>query len=72
MVKLSREANKLLKRESRHYKREKRRCKKLYWDWKDDEFNMLADHFIFAVPADKNEEHFSFIIIGTIKSSLWK
>ena len=40
---------KWLKTEFRRANKEKKRCKKLYSDWKDDEFNCGANKFIFGV-----------------------
>jgi hypothetical protein len=41
--------NKWLRKEFRAIKKKKKQCKKLYPDWKDDEFNMLEDKFIWGV-----------------------
>lgn len=40
-----------LRKELKMAKKEKRRCKKLYADWKDDEFNCGPLKFIFGVKS---------------------
>lgn len=46
-----------LKREMRHYKRQMRRCKKQYPDWRDDEYNMLDNLFVWAVTENPEDQH---------------
>ena len=46
--------SKELKRAGKDYKREKARCKKMYPDWEDNEFNMLDYRFIWAYTPDTN------------------
>ena len=46
--------SKELKRAGKDYKREKARCKKMYPDWEDNEFNMLDYRFIWAYTPDAN------------------
>lgn len=41
-----------LKKIGHDYKREKARCARLYSDWRDDEFNMLDNLFIWGYNAD--------------------
>lgn len=43
---------KLLSKEFKYIKKEKKRCAKTYPDWRDDEYNMLADKFIWAIPEN--------------------
>ena len=43
-----------LRKIGRDYKREKDRCARLYPDWKDDEFNMLDNLFIWGYNIDPN------------------
>lgn len=46
---------KWLKSELKRANKEKKRCKKLYLDWKDDEFNCGPNKFIFGVISDDNK-----------------
>lgn len=46
--------SKELKRAGKDYKREKARCKKMYSDWQDNEFNMLDNLFIWGYTPDAN------------------
>lgn len=41
-----------LKKELKRANKENKRCKKLYSDWKNDEFNCGANKFIFGVISD--------------------
>lgn len=41
--------------ELKRSKKEKKRCKKLYSDWKDDEFNCGANKFIFGILSKDNK-----------------
>jgi hypothetical protein len=42
------------KKEIKRANKEKKRCKKMYEDWKDDEFNCGANKFIFGVMSSVN------------------
>ena len=44
--------HKELKKIGHDYKREKARCARLYPDWRDDEFNMLDNLFIWGYNVD--------------------
>lgn len=44
----------IIKQEFNYIKKEKKRCAKTYPDWRDDEYNMLADKFIWGIPEDPN------------------
>ena len=46
--------SKELTRAGKDYKREKARCKKMYPDWEDNEFNMLDYRFIWGYTPDAN------------------
>jgi hypothetical protein len=52
--KLAAYLHKELKKIGKDYKREKDRCARLYPDWKDDEFNMLDNLFIWGCNVDPN------------------
>lgn len=45
---------KLYEELNKDYRYEKERCSRLYPDWKDDEFNMLDNLFIWGYNIDKN------------------
>lgn len=50
-----------LRREMRHYKRQQRRCKREYPDWRDDEYNCLDNLFVWALterPEDQRNPSF--------------
>lgn len=44
--------NKELRRMGKSLKREKARCARMYPDWRDDEFNMLDNKFIWGYTED--------------------
>ena len=50
------EIKKALKRAQRQYKKEKKLCAKLYPDWKDNEYNMGFNHFIWGLPYYPDRE----------------
>ena len=43
------------RKELKKAKKEKKRCKKMYSDWRDDEFNCGPNKFIFGVVSDTNK-----------------
>ena len=45
-----------LARAYKDYSKEKERCKKSYPDWRDDQFNMLDDKFIWGYNENPKEE----------------
>lgn len=51
---------KQLRKEFKWYKKQAKRCKKTYSDWEDNEYNILDNKFIFAIPATKLEVNPSF------------
>lgn len=53
--------DKELKKELRQCKRIKRRCARMYPDWRDDEFNMGANKFIWGVAHNGAPASFSTI-----------
>lgn len=46
---------KFLREQQKNYNKRKKYCAKTYSDWKDDEFNMLDDKFIWAYTANPHE-----------------
>ena len=44
-----------VKAELKHAKQERKRCQKIYSDWRDDEFNCGANKFIFGILSDDNK-----------------
>ncbi len=58
------EINKYLKQafraDRKNYSRDKKRCKKIYPDWQDDEFNLLDHKFIWGIDLDHPEQPTSF------------
>ena len=46
---------KFLREQQKNYKKRKKHCAKTYSDWKDDEFNMLDDKFVWAYTANQHE-----------------
>lgn len=63
--KILRESKKRLKREMKAAKKRMKQCKKKYPDWRDDEYNMFENKFIFAVPMNDNDEP-SFYTLNTL------
>lgn len=49
----------LIKREMKRYEKERKRCVKSYPDWRDDEFNMLDNKFIWGFNSMGEEPSFS-------------
>jgi hypothetical protein len=46
--------DKILKKELIHSKKERKRCKKMYPDWKDDEYNCGPLKFIWGIVSEDN------------------
>ena len=53
--KLTRLIGKNLKKMTRNLAKDKERCRREYIDWKDDEFNMLDNKFIWGYNVDPNK-----------------
>ena len=47
---------KAIKRSQKEYNREKKLCAKIYDDWADNEYNLLHNQFIWAVPYRPDRE----------------
>lgn len=44
----------------REYKREKKKCARLYADWRDDEYNLLHNYFIWGYSIQQKTSKTSF------------
>lgn len=53
---LTKKLSKRIKQELRLMKKRKKECAQLYPDWRDDEYNMLENRFIWGISAKENEK----------------
>ena len=56
-----------LKKEFKRYKREKKKCKKLYPDWKDDEKNCLHSFFVWGLSPNFSSVNTNFNTLNILQ-----